>query len=93
MTRRQEIIDMLRHRQLTVKEIADEFLTIPEEIVIDLKHIKDTVHPRERLMHTDPICNTCGFKFKERTKLKPPSKCPKCKGHDIEHQKYYIKKM
>lgn len=91
MTRRQEIIDMLRYRQLTIKEIADEFLTIPEEIVEDLKHIKSSVQPKERLLSTDPHCIGCGFIFKERKKLKPPSKCPKCKGHNIDVAKYYVK--
>jgi len=92
MTRRQEIIDMLRYRQLTVKEISDEFLTIPEEIVEHLKHIKQTVWPKEQLFHTDPKCNNCDFLFKDRTKLKPPSKCPACKSHDIASPKYFVKK-
>lgn len=92
MTQRQEIIDMLRYRSLTVKEIADEFLTIPEIIVEHLKHIKATVYPQEKLMHTDPACRDCGFIFKERQKLKPPGKCPKCKSHRIDAPKYFIKK-
>jgi len=92
MTRRQEISEMLRHRTLTVKEIADEFMTIPEEIVEDLNHIKDTVRPQEELKYTDPLCNNCGFLFKERKKLKPPSKCPACKSHDIKSPKYFVRK-
>jgi len=92
MTQRQEIIDMLRYRQLTVKEIADEFLTIPEIIVEDLKHIRESVWPQEKLMHTDPVCRDCGFIFKERKKLKPPSKCPKCKSHKIDAPRFFVKK-
>lgn len=93
MTRRQEIIEMLRHRKLTVKEISDEFLTTPEEIVIELPYIRDTVRPQEKLVYTDPVCNTCGFIFRERKMQKPPTKCPKCKSHDISVQRYFIKKL
>ena len=94
MTRRQEIIEMLKVRTLTLQNIADEFLTTQEEIAEDLKKIQSTVRPQYSLEQTLPACHDCGFTFKDRydkNKVKPPSKCPKCHGEGIEPPQYFIK--
>lgn len=94
MTRRQEIIEMLKVRQLTIQEMADEFLATQEEISEDLQAIRMGIRPQLSLEQTKPLCHSCGFVFKDRqdkNKLKPPTKCPKCHGEDIKPPRYLIK--
>lgn len=94
MTRRQEIIEMLKARQLTIHQLADEFLTAQEEISEDLQAIRIGIRPQLSLEQTKPLCNSCGFVFKDRqdkNKVKPPTKCPKCHGEDIEPPRYFVK--
>lgn len=94
MTRRQEIIEMLEGRRLTLKEISDEFLTTQEEIAEDLGKIQGAIRPQLSLEQTKPVCNDCGFVYKDRkdkNKVKPPTKCPRCHAEDIEPPRYFIK--
>jgi len=90
MTRRKEIIEILKHRKLTLKELADEFLTEQEEILEDLRHIAQTVFPEMDLRMEVPVCKNCGYAFKKRKKGKPPSRCPQCKGEAIIQPQYFI---
>lgn len=93
MTRRQEIIEMLKAQKLTLPELSDEFLTTQEEIALDLKEIRAGIRPQMSLEQTKPSCNSCGFIYKDRNdrgKLKPPTKCPKCHSEDINPPRYFI---
>lgn len=94
LTRRQEIIEMLRFRQLTLRQIADEFLAPEEDIAEDLRDLKYAVRPHYSLDQTTPNCHDCGFVFKDRfdkNKVRRPSRCPKCRSEDIGPPKYFIK--
>jgi len=94
LTRRQEIVEMLKLQNMTLKELSDEFQADEEEIADDLKGIAIGVRPQFSLEQTKPICNSCGFVFLSRwdkNKVKPPTRCPKCKGEDIEPPRYFIK--
>ena len=79
MTRRQELIDLLKGSCYSIKELAKAFRKPMNVIVDDLKHIghkhKLTIFPAE--------CNRCGFVFEDRKKLHKPSRCPKCKNERI----------
>lgn len=90
MTRRKEIIEVLKHRKLTLKGLADEFLAEQEDILEDLHHIAQTMFPEMDLRMELPECKTCGYEFKQRKKGKPPSRCPTCKGESITHPRYFI---
>lgn len=87
--RRAQIIEMLQNRKMTVKEIADDFLTEPAEIVYDLQFVKELASPK-RLKFTAAVCKDCGFSNKDRTKGKSPQRCPKCKNHHFNPVKYFI---
>jgi len=93
MTRQQEIIAMLQAQKMTLREISDEFLATQEEIALDLREIQNAIRPKMSLEQTKPVCNTCGFVYKDRkdkNKVRPPTKCPKCHGEDIEGPRYLI---
>jgi len=52
------------------------------EILEDLKHIKYSIKPK-KLKMKPAQCKKCAFIFKERSRVKKPSKCPSCKGEWI----------
>ena len=91
MTRRQEIKELLMQRPWTPKALA-EYLGAPmDEIIEDLEHVRRSVQPPLALGFQPPTCRDCGFLFKERSKMKTPSKCPKCRSESISEGKYFIR--
>ena len=82
MTRREEIIEILSTEEKSAQELANQFKVEMFEILEDLKHIKYSIKPK-RLSMRPAQCKKCGFKFEERSKVKKPSKCPKCKSEWI----------
>ncbi len=82
MTRRQEIIGILLKEEKSAQELANQFKVDLNEIMEDLQHIKRTIKPK-KLLTRPPYCRKCKFIFKERIKVKRPSKCPRCKSEWI----------
>jgi len=82
MTRRQEIIEILEKGEKSAQELANQFKVELSEILEDLNHIKYSVKPKKLAMKPAQ-CRKCGFKFEERSKLKKPGKCPKCRSEWI----------
>lgn len=84
VTRREEIIEMLKKGAMSAQDIANIYKTIAKDIEEDLHHIAKTIKPDFELKMYPARCVACGFEFKERSKIKRPSKCPKCKNESIE---------
>jgi len=82
MTRRQEIIELLEKEKKSAQELANLFKVEMFEILGDLSHIKLSVRPKKLIMEPAQ-CKKCGFRFKERSKVKKPTKCPRCKDERI----------
>ena len=83
MTRRKDMIALLRTQSMTVSELTRYFCTEPKEILADLQHIEQSVKPKERLEREPAACKSCGYVFASREKMKRPSKCPVCKEEKI----------
>jgi hypothetical protein len=83
MTRRKEMIELLRKQPMTMHELARTFRAETKEILVDLEHIAYTVKPTERLVMNPATCRSCGFIFRTREKRSKPSKCPACKREKI----------
>ena len=82
MTRREDIINILEKEEKSAQDLANHYKVELWEIIIDLKHIKKTVKSRFKIHPAQ--CKLCGFIFKERSRLKRPSRCPRCKHERIE---------
>lgn len=81
MTRREEIEVILGKGPKSAQELANIYHCTASEIVEDLDHIKHSVKQRFK---TEPAsCMDCKFRFEERSKIKTPSKCPRCKKERI----------
>mgnify|MGYP000073555243 CR=1 FL=1 len=99
-TRRERILEVLRNsnRPLTVVEIAERLNIkdpkIVKEIYNDLKHVGKTLYRetggRETLVMIPPQCLNCGYVFKDRSKVKRPSKCPRCRSERISQPSFMI---
>ena len=90
MTRREEIIEILKKQEISAQELANMFRVIVKEIEEDLQHIAKSVRPDFELVMYPAACKNCGFVFKERSRIKKPSRCPKCKKEAIEFPKFRI---
>lgn len=91
MTRRLDIAELLKKRELPVKNIANLFEVQIKDIVSDLEHIAKSVRPDYKLYIRPAECKKCGFVFRHREKVKAPSKCPKCRSERIDPPLFSIK--
>jgi predicted Zn-ribbon and HTH transcriptional regulator len=90
VTRRQEIIEILKGEALSLQDLSILLKVHIKEILEDIPHIEKSVQPQERLIIVPSQCQQCGFTFKERRKIKTPSRCPKCKGTWIKPPLFQI---
>jgi hypothetical protein len=89
MTRREEIEELLKQEEFSAQELANRYKTILADVLEDLAHIQR----HHRLKIRPAFCKACGFVFKERAKVKTPSKCPRCRKEWIEPCKFRIVKL
>lgn len=63
----------------------------PSEIYEELEHVAKTLKRRGmRLVVVPARCRSCGYEFRDRERLKKPSRCPRCKSERIDPPKFYI---
>ncbi|MBW3017363.1 hypothetical protein KY316_03235, partial [Candidatus Woesearchaeota archaeon] len=82
-TRREEIFELLKKGRMSAQDIANMFGCILSDIEEDLMHLAKSVRPRYELRMFPAQCKDCGFVYKERSKVKKPSKCPRCRSESI----------
>ncbi|MFO8016033.1 MAG: transcriptional regulator [Candidatus Woesearchaeota archaeon] len=91
MTRRREIIDTLKQSKMSAQDLANEYRTELRWIIDDLKHIRRTIEKEGLSLRSEPAyCRKCGFVFRDRDKVKAPTKCPKCRSEWIEKEMFFI---
>ncbi len=88
-TRRQRIIERLEKGPVSPFHLANKLGIPMKEFFEDLSHVRATIKPRAVKM-IPAYCRHCGFVFRERSRLKTPTRCPKCKGEWIERERLYI---
>lgn len=89
-TRRQEIRELLSKGTWTLDGLVSRYV-VPKRIIIDdLEHIARSVAPRQRLQILAPVCEACGFRFKDRARFSDPSRCPRCKNEHLSPQRFRI---
>ena len=81
--RREEIIRILEDEEKSAQDLANSYETTLQDILEDLEHIRLSIKPRQLRMDP-PLCRKCGFIFKERSRVKSPSRCPRCKSEWIQ---------
>ncbi len=89
-TRRQEIRELLSAGIWTLDGLVARYVVTKKIIVEDLEHIARSVAPRHRVEILPPVCEECGFRFKDRTRFSDPSRCPRCKNEHLSPQRFRI---
>lgn len=90
MTRREDIIEILKKEEMTSLQLAHHFQTKKKSILSDLAHIGKTLKGKnEGLVVRMPVCKKCGFIFRLNS-VREPSKCPQCNSTWIEPPTYKV---
>ncbi|MBI2116639.1 MAG: transcriptional regulator [candidate division NC10 bacterium] len=89
-TRRQEIRALLSEGTWTLDGLVARYVVAKKIIIEDLEHIARSVAPRQRILILAPVCEECGFRFKDRTRFSDPSRCPRCKNEHLSPQRFRI---
>ena len=90
MTTRQRIMDLLGRENLGPTDLSARLDLPVREILDHLNHVQKSVRPPLRFLVEPAGCEKCGFVFKDRRKLRPPGRCPKCKSQSIREQTFRI---
>ena len=91
-TIRQRLMHLITGTLRSSRELA-ALLAIPERQVEEhLRHVARSVSrdPGRRFILAPSACEGCGFRFRERTRLTRPSRCPRCRSEDITAPRYGI---
>jgi predicted Zn-ribbon and HTH transcriptional regulator len=90
-TIRQRIIQLLCLEHLDVIGLARALQLREKEITEHLPHVAKSVVVKGGRFKVDPAqCQNCGFEFKNRHRLSPPGRCPRCKQSRIAAPEYHI---
>ena len=91
-TVRQQIIALLREDELGIRDLSQCLGKREKEIRDHLPHVKRSIKAQEGAFKITPArCMHCGYEFKKRKRLSPPSKCPLCKSTRIQDPLFRIK--
>ncbi len=92
LTIRQRLAELLTGTFRSSRQLA-ELVGAPERQVEDhLGHlIKSLGRDRaRRFVMEPPVCQDCGFVFRERTRLTKPSRCPCCRSEAVTPPRFGI---
>ena len=81
-TKRQELVAYLEEDEYTPYGLAREIGRGMKDVVYDLEHVRKSEGSRFRVRAAE--CRACGFVFRKREKVKPPSRCPVCRSERID---------
>ena len=90
-TIRREIIQLMMENAVTPYDISGELGISEREAAYHLEHALVSARRKFKIEVKPASCKSCGFVFKDRKKVKRPSKCPSCKKGQIESARYGIK--
>jgi len=77
---RRDLIDILKARPVSLRELALLLDERPRDLEDDLEHLFRSLRRGPlRPVITPASCRKCGFPF-DAHKLHKPGKCPRCKG-------------
>ncbi|GBC59904.1 transcriptional regulator [Desulfonema ishimotonii] len=91
MTARQQMTDLLTGDEYDARELSQQVRICEKEVYDHLVHIaKSLPRRKQKLRVTPPVCLSCGYRFRDRTRFTKPSRCPKCKSERIDSPRFEI---
>ena len=89
-TRRQAIHRLLREGPVTAFDLSRLAHVPVKSELADLEHVIRSLKGKERLVVRAAECLSCGFAFKERTRVTTPSRCTEFRGESIQDPEFAI---
>ena len=90
-TLRRLLMQRLEAGACGVRELSQELHQSEKEIYHHLQHVGRTVRRQGgNLVVSPPLCQQCGYLFKDRTRTSPPGRCPQCRSTRIRRARYRI---
>jgi predicted Zn-ribbon and HTH transcriptional regulator len=90
MTIRQLIIAELEKGSMTARDLSKTIRISEKEAIAHMDHVAKSLKPPKRLIIEPPVCNRCGFIFKDRRRFSSPSRCPQCRHEGIQPPAFRI---
>jgi predicted Zn-ribbon and HTH transcriptional regulator len=90
-TLRQSIIFILKEQEVTAKEISQAVGIREKEVYEHLAHIARSRFSGGKFVLIPSTCRECGFVFKKRGRLTPPSRCFLCRSEAITPPRFLIR--
>lgn len=91
-TLRQQIIELIKDRPQDASTLARQLHIKPRGVEGHLTHIQKSVEANGGQFVIHPSkCGECGFTFRDRERMAPPSRCPKCKSEDISMPSFEVR--
>ncbi|MBR9982000.1 MAG: transcriptional regulator [Desulfatitalea sp.] len=90
-TLRQQITTMLEQRPLDLRQLSEALGLREKELLTHLPHVARSVAARKGRWTVVPAeCIGCGYTFRDRRRLSPPTRCPRCKASRIHGPWYQV---
>jgi transcriptional regulator len=90
-TLRQQMISALQRKAMDQRELSQALGIQEKEVVLHLPHIAKSAKAKKLKWQIQPAyCEACNYSFKDRKRLSPPSKCPRCRSSRIQGPWYRI---
>ncbi|MFH1061046.1 MAG: transcriptional regulator [Pseudomonadota bacterium] len=82
LTLRQTILALMAQGEQSAADLARALLLTPREIEAHLPHLARS--QKGRLQINPARCRSCGYVFRDRSRLDAPGRCPRCKQEQVE---------
>ena len=82
-TQRAALAELLRGGEWSLRALAREMGRPMREVEDDLAHLRRSFG-KQAFRTTPARCGSCDFRFGKRTRLRAPSRCPRCRSELIE---------
>ncbi len=84
-TLRQQMITILQSAPMDKRDLSQALRISEKEVNDHLPHVAKTVAAQGMTWQVTPAyCDSCRYTFKDRKRLTPPGKCPRCKASRIQ---------
>lgn len=90
-TVRAALREALRSGPLTAHELSGRVRIPEKQVAGHLEHLARSLKARGERLRVDPArCAACGFTFRQRERLTPPSRCPVCRSEQVDPPRFTI---
>lgn len=83
-TLRQRMMQLLEIQAMEVRDLSQALGVSEKDVYAHLLHIRRSASAQGKRLDMTPCeCLSCGYIFRDRTRVKKPGRCPECKESHI----------